>query len=107
MLSASVIFGRAEAGEMVQTPVLALQLGSVAAMLKWMVSSPGFWMRLLASCIAALNVHGFTLKRGSASQMPLKATSAASDVELTVMVFSAFSAWAERRANAPPCLLAS
>ena len=63
------MFGKAEAGEMVQTPVFALQLPG--GMLKLMVSSPGFWVRSLASAKASLRVHWDTKTRGSTSQMPL------------------------------------
>jgi hypothetical protein len=90
MVSASVIVGSAEAGEMVQMRVVALQLGFVVVgMLKLMVSAPGLEMRLLASSMAALKVHT-SLIFGLASQMPLRATSAPSDVEVTVKVL----AWA-------------
>src|SRR5215210_7264328 len=97
MVAASVIVGKAESGEMVQTRVLALQLGSVAGMLKLMVSAPGFWMRLLASWMAALKVH-ITLIFGLASQMPLRAMSSASEVEATVKVL----AWAGSAARSTP-----
>src|SRR5215211_1400387 len=91
MVTASVISGRAEVGEMVQTWLVALQLGSVLlGMLKSMVSAPGWAMRLLASWIAALRVHLTTVARGSASQLPSRAKSGVSAVELTAKV----TAWA-------------
>jgi hypothetical protein len=83
------MFGKAEAGVMVQTPDLALQL--LGGMSKLMMSAPGFWVRLFASSRASLRVHCDTKTRGSTSQVPLGGLmSNPSPVELTVKVL----AWA-------------
>src|SRR5215210_1571471 len=80
MVACSVMSGSTEAGLIVQTPVVALQLGSVPGIWKLIVSTPA---KALASWIAALKVQ-VTVAVRSASQAPSpRFTSEASPVELT------------------------
>src|SRR5215210_5165186 len=86
MVTGSVIFN-AEAGVMVQTLVVASQLGALVGILNLMASAATV---AFASSMAALSVHWLPVLR-EVSHLPLVFLSEASPVLLTVKVVAAWA----------------